>query len=355
LSAASSVTADQVNIFATAKDKSLWYLTAQSRGNSNWISLGGELLSQPTAVAWNSSHRLDVFGVDTDHKVVYNTLEDGQWSNWYDLGSQAVSGMSACRSTYQEDRLDIWTLTGNKKSPNTIHIYWDSGADDWIDDGTYPDINMWDLTATQAPDKRTTSIPAVACRNNDIMHDLIIYDQESSAVLHRQWSKSQGRWLEWNDRGGSFIGDPVMISTSDDSIEFFGIGTDRAMYHFAWSNSSGYTDLENLNGTWASIPSVVKSAGGRLDVVALDADGHLKHRTRLESTWQSGWDDLGVSARSAPLAMSFDSTATIGVFALGSSGELLRGDFRIGTDGRWQAILDFSNVGGNLTDAWLMV
>ncbi|KAH6656253.1 hypothetical protein BKA67DRAFT_551382 [Truncatella angustata] len=182
---------------------------------------------------------------------------------------------------------------------------------------------------------------------------MAIYDEGTSAVLHRQWSSSQSRWLGWNNRGGSFTGNPVLFSPSADRIDFLGIGMDSAMYHFTWSSTSGYTELKNLGGNWASVPSIVVSGEDRFDAVALGTDGKLKQRALINSTWQVSWHDLGADARSAPLAVSFESTTSIGVFAISKSGELLRGDYRISADSSWEIMSEFRGIGGNLTETWL--
>ncbi|KAK6071400.1 hypothetical protein SCUP234_09714 [Seiridium cupressi] len=341
-----------VDLFTIAKGGDLWYLSAQARGTGGWISLGGDFQSQPVAVVWNSSQRLDVFGVHSSNGVIYKSFEGNEWSGWRGLGGKATSGVSACHSQYHTDRPDIWTLISGADGPEVINNYWDTDVNDWADNGTHPGGHTWQSTLDQAPYRTTNSTPAVVCRNDEIMHDVVMYDRDTSTVLHRQWSSSHSKWLDWNDRGGSFIGEPVVVSPSDDRIDFFGIGRDYAMYHFSWSNSSGYTDLENLNGSWASIPSVVKMSDERLDVVALGTDGNLKQRALVGLDWQKEWQDLGVMARSAPLAIRFNSTSSIGIFALGSSGELLRGDYEINTDGSWQTMTDVQSVGGNLMNTW---
>lgn len=345
---------DQIDLFARSRDGALWYMEAQGRGNQDWVSLGGQFASQPTAVVWNESQRLDVFGVDYNSGVIYRTFEHDEWSAWHELGGEMLSAVSACRSRFEADRVDIWALTSINGAPSLLHNYWDVDANDWIDNGTHPGGHTWDSATSVALSKYTNSTPAVACRNSSIMHDLVVYDKTTSAVLHRQWSSSLLQWLDWNDRGGSFIGDPVVVSPADDRIHFFGIGADFSMYHFIWRNTSGYTELENLYGSWASVPSVVVSSDDRMDVVALNADGKLMHRAFNGSYWEEKWTDLEMSAKSAPLVTKYETTGAVAVFALGSSGELLRGDYRISTEGDWEVMSAFRSVGGNLTDTWFV-
>ena len=91
---------------------------------------------------------------------------------------------------------------------------------------------------------------------------------------------------------------------------------------------------------------------GRLDVVALGSDGKLKQRALVGSIWGKDWQDLGVMARSAPLAVDYKPTASIGVFALDDSGEVLRGDYRIDADGSWQVMSAFRSIGGNFSQSY---
>ncbi|KAI1873457.1 hypothetical protein JX265_005079 [Neoarthrinium moseri] len=332
---------EETYLHARGEDGSLWHIPIRDGGNATWVNLGGQFLSQPASISWNASQRVDVFGVNMDREVALKTYQDGKWSGWSALGEQAASGISACRVTYQGDRADIWTMSNDRSTQVAIHNFWAFGR-------------TWDRTSTQEPSRSTNSTPAVACRNNEYQHDLVLYDVDTSSVLHRQYSTVTGSWLDWKSRGGSFIGDPVLIAPSDDRVDFFGIGVDHTMYHFTWTNTSGYTELENLHGNWASVPSVVASADDRLEVVALGSDGKLKHRALVALAWDADWTDLGVAVWSAPHLVNFNSTPpTVGVFALGDTGQLLQANYTIGDKDGWQQQSGFESIGGHLTSAWM--
>lgn len=55
-------------------------------------------------------------------------------------------------------------------------------------------------------------------------------------------------------RGGPFQGEPVLVPVGPDRFEFLGVGMDRALYHFTWTDSNGYSQMQNLGGSFLSVP-----------------------------------------------------------------------------------------------------
>jgi hypothetical protein len=330
----------------------MWYATSNgSNWTDNWTSLESQFISQPSSLVWNSSTRLDLFGVSLSGAIIQKSLTGGSWSGWESRGGYAASAVVPCWMHHAADRVDIWIHSRDLSSGSVVHDYWDSSHNAWFDE-TY----VWESSVvTSSPVKVTNSTPAIACRDAVVLHDAIIYDQDTLAVLHRQYSSTTGTWLGWNDLGGAFAGDPVVVAPSNDRIDFFGIGfSDRAMYHFSWTSSGSYSRLENLGGSWASVPSVVAPSADRLHVVALDRSGMLRHRALVGSTWVADWEDMNATAASAPLAATLDtSSSRIGVFVLDNTDSLLHATYETTSDGGWQRIAGFESIGGNLTTSWI--
>ncbi|ORY55129.1 uncharacterized protein BCR38DRAFT_452925 [Pseudomassariella vexata] len=347
-------------VFGIGNDQSMWYTrTVAGNWTNQWSSLGNQFQGQPSSVVWNSSGALSLFAVSSAGGVVAKSLTDEgnpnpSESEWANLNAAAGSAIGACHSTYGIDRADIWMVSKDATSRGVTHNYWDFEGGGWAGN-----LYRWDTTVAENPAKGSGATPAVVCRDDNMMHDIVIYDKDTSTVLHRQYAKSRNAWEDWNDRGGSFVGDPVVIAPSNDRIDFFGIGAvDKDMRHFSWTSSSNYSDMEHLGGSWASVPSVVASGDDRLDVVAVGTDGKVKHRAFYGQIWSADWLDLGdVVANSAPLIVNLDPNeqpARLGVFALGTGGDLLYSSWQTRTtDPGILEINAFRSIGGNLTSSWM--
>jgi hypothetical protein len=165
-----------------------------------------------------------------------------------------------------------------------------------------------------------------------------------------QFSGETG-WTPPTSRGGKFLGEPVVVEVNSERLDFFGIGEDKHMYHFTWSRGGGYTALEDVGGSFESVPSVaVTGSGPRLDVVALGTNDKLQHRVLQGSKWASDWEDLGVFGNSAPLLVNMTLTAPqkVGVFVIGEEGEVNQTTWSVTPDLSWKG-LAWKGMGGSMT------
>ena len=120
-------------------------------------------------------------------------------------------------------------------------------------------------------------------------------------------------WNNWEDCFCSFKGDPAVASLGTNRTEYFGIGTDGAMWSMTWiqdnNRNSPAIDLGRvppigttrppehpaefsiplkLEGVkFSSSPTVLVTNGGRrIDVLGVGAeDDRLWHRSRIDDTW----------------------------------------------------------------------
>lgn len=117
----------------------------KSRGWSHWESLGGQLTSAPSAVAWDNG-RLDIFVRGTDnalHHKWYNSKEG--WSGWESLGGILTSGPAS--ASWNNGRLDVFV----RGTDNQLHHKWyeqKSGWSGWSALGgiltSEPSATSWD-------------------------------------------------------------------------------------------------------------------------------------------------------------------------------------------------------------------
>ncbi|WP_052070237.1 hypothetical protein [Streptacidiphilus albus] len=157
-----------VDIFVRGNDGALWHDWYNSSGGyGSWESLGGGIISDPTAVSWNSG-RLDVFAVAPDNNIwhKYWTSSSG-WGGWEDVIGAPPAGVAS------------------GSSPSVT-----SGA------------NMLDIF--------------VRGKDGAVWHD---------------WYNSSAGYGSWQSLGGGLISNPAAVSWGPNHIDVFGFGTDSAVWH----------------------------------------------------------------------------------------------------------------------------
>ncbi|CAI4214580.1 unnamed protein product [Parascedosporium putredinis] len=289
----------QMFLLARGSDGQLRYTTREEGiWTLRWNTTGRQVQSQPASIVWGTPKRLSIFYVRNDNMVMTNSLRNGAWGNWEALGAKVSSPVVLCHEA-SRDIIHIWARE-NTDNKLIIHNYWEPSRDAW-----YTLSSDWEVGINYEMAKGASSTPAVVCRNTSVSNDVVLYDKDFNSALHKQWNTSRHLWEPWQDLGGSYAGDPVLVSPSADRIDFFGISrTSKALTHVSWNKSSTYTSLYELEGAWASVPSVTATTTSRLDVFALSIN-----------------DILGTSA---PLATLLDTQPQrIIVQVLGGEGDVL--------------------------------
>ncbi|KAH6646766.1 hypothetical protein BKA67DRAFT_650005 [Truncatella angustata] len=341
----------QIFLLAKGDDSRVWYTTrVNGTWTHKWNSTGPQGQCQPSSVVWGTPKRLSVFHTRDDNMVMTSSLQNGLWADWEVLGAQASSPVVPCLEM-RNDVIHIWARE-RTNAKFIMHNYWQSSQDDWLTQSS-----SWEGGINSETAKGSRSMPAVVCRNSSTSNDVVIYDKEFGLGLHRQWNTTRNRWGAWGDLGGPYAGDPVLVSPSNDRVDFFGIEkTGRALVHRFWNESSGYSNPYDLGGAWASIPSVAVTGSSRLDVFALSVNGTVQHRALIGSTWSPDWSDLGVSATSAPLATLLKAQSPqIMLQVLGSEGDVLSSDWEVTDAGGLNCIVPLESIGGNLSSSTMTV
>lgn len=343
-----------LSVFARGTDNGIWYTTAEASSllpswpsDKMWKNMGGgPFRSQPAAASWQLSSALSVVAVaDPTGDVRLRTFDDSEWnSTWEDVKGQPVSAVSLCAVNL--DRLDMWAA----QSGIIVHNYFRPTADDFYAPSS---SSTWQGEPTASSDGMTTR-PAIACRNDTFIHDLMVYD--NGTVQHSKWSPATG-WTSpykpFND-AYHFKSDPVLLATTNDRLDFFGIGTNGGMYHFSWESATSYSTMDDLGGSFESLPSAVATDDGkRIDVVALGSNGTLLHRVLQDTTWSPAWEDLGVVGNSAPLLLNVSSTQPekVVAFVLGTHDEINQTTWTASSDISWKD-LAWSSMGGSMSSAY---
>jgi hypothetical protein len=129
-----------------------------------------------------------------------------------------------------------------------------------------------------------------------------------------------------------FASDPTAVSWANGRIDIFARGADNALWHKWYQNS--WSGWESLGGTIASGPDVCSWGAGRLDVFARGTDNTLVHKW-YDNGW-SGWESLGGGITSDPSAVSWGA-GRIDVFARGTDNTLYHRYFQGGWSG-WESL-----------------
>ncbi|KAK0634956.1 hypothetical protein B0T17DRAFT_502551 [Bombardia bombarda] len=308
-------------MFARGQDNSTWYRSLPtdfiaSRNNSDWSRLlpssTDTFAGPPTAISWLGS-RLNVFAPSSHlSNVLTASYVNGTWTSfWENLGASAASPVALCTvpaGAFVEDldRIDQWVIDSHNDH-GVVHDGWNFAQNDFY---PAPAKSEWDTTMS---DLASASMPAILCHKTDPIYSLLVFGNSTDSLRIRHYLGATDSWTDWADLGGTFRGDPVAVDfRGGQQFHFFGTGTDGIIYTFIWSNGTqattvGYRpEMVSLQGNFSSVPSAVvtetEGDDGQVDVVALGADGAVKHRAFRMGSWgRTGriWT-WGVGFRTAP-------------------------------------------------------
>lgn len=338
-------------IFATGQDQQLWQVVRENGSWQEWEASDQLLQSQPSAIVWGTPQQISVFAIGAaDGKVITKPFKNDVWGDWQSLKANASSPVVACNPGRGES-VHIWIREdGDAKS--VIHNYWEGDNKRW-----HSEWSDWEYSMNNDVVKGSISTPGIVCRNTTIFHDVVILEKDSGMALHKQWGFIPSSWTAWEQLGGPFTGDPVVVSPALDRVDLFGIlKADHTMVHQSWNQTSNYTEPLSLGGNWSSIPSVTVSDNNRLDVFALSTDGTIKHRAVLDSDWNADWDDLGISASSAPLTIQPKNDSTmVTLLVLENEGELVYSDWVLTAGGGLKNIAPATSIRGKFNSTGMAV
>ncbi|KAL5322272.1 hypothetical protein ACEPPN_010244 [Leptodophora sp. 'Broadleaf-Isolate-01'] len=350
---------NELYLFARGQDQAMW---ARVHNGVSWVgawsSLGGQFQGQPNSVIWGLNTRINVIGVaSSGATVLTKAYVNGSWEdNWRSMNVTGGSVVSTCYVHWDDgDHADIVVPSngggGNESGSMMLSILRGEG------DPLYYELpkSQREFASFNPLVGRTGSAVGFVCRKDDWAQDMVMYQQNNRSVAHMQWVNGRG-YTGWNERGGSFAGDPVLVQfPSLSRVDFLGTGKDRQIYHFSWSRASNYTALESIGGDFESVPAVVITNSSRLDLLAVGTDDMLKHRALVGSAWASEWEDLGVFANSAPhvVALGGSTPYRIGIFILGKENDVLFATWEVKDDLSWKGMSKFESIQGDMATTWM--
>ncbi|PMD37050.1 hypothetical protein L207DRAFT_515481 [Hyaloscypha variabilis F] len=319
--------------FALGQDKLIWY----RRGDGvtwfiDWTSLesgGLEFQSQPDAVTF-VNNQTNIWVVDSTSKMQSLAYKSGVWdSTWLDLGGSFTTPMTSC--SRESEVIDIF---GRASDGTPQHMSWNEsdGYSDWQS-----------LTGFCA------SSPFVACGNDSL--SVVVYGGYQAPFTFDIDILSGLKWSDWQGESSNMKGDPFAMVFGPDRSDYFGIGTDGAMYYTTWTSSAGYGPLQNLGGSFESTPFAFTGENNRVDVLAVGVDDQLNHKALIGGSWSSDWDDLGGSFNSAPVAF-YTPSGLASVFGLANNGSVFHGTWTVGSAATWTCGNNWTVDGGAMATTW---
>ncbi|KAH8884344.1 hypothetical protein GQ53DRAFT_730900 [Thozetella sp. PMI_491] len=328
-----SAGSDAKLFFGLGSDSAVWYRKWDgSTWTNSWTSLGGQFLSQPSAVTFRDN-QTNVWVIDQNFVMSSIAYKSGVWDkSWLSLGGVITAAPTSC--SHQSGVLDIFVR----------------GTDGALFQNNWNESSAVGYTGWLRLDGWLSSAPVVTCAAPDRMDVVLLGDTQSPYPFFvKRWTGSA--WQDYVKLGGDFRGEPTAVSFSSERSDYFGIGADGAMYHATWTSSSGYGSWTNLGGSFESSPHAFVTGSSRIDVLGVGTDDHLKHKAMINEVWSSDWDDLGGSFNSAPVAVT-GSSGNVTVFGLSKTGALFHKTWAAGNDRVWSKGSDWVEDGGSLGTKW---
>jgi hypothetical protein len=170
-------------------------------------------------------------------------------------------------------------------------------------------------------------------------------------MFHKAWTGSA--WHPsvsgWEALGGAFSSPPVVVSWGANRLDIFALGLDRQMFHKAWDGNAWFpsaTGWEPLGGIFSSPPAVVSWGPNRLDIFGLGTDRQMFHKAWDGNAWfpsATGWEALG-GIFSSPPAVAAWGPNRLDIFGLGTDRQM----FHKAWDGTaWQpSVAGWEALGG---------
>src|SRR5438445_6390906 len=104
------MSAPQIQVFAQGSPSNALMEDARDANGvwSGWPSLGGVLVTRPTAVSWGPG-RIDVFVRGTDAHLWHKAYTTGAWSGWQNLGGVLPVGAAPTAASMGVNLLEVFT------------------------------------------------------------------------------------------------------------------------------------------------------------------------------------------------------------------------------------------------------
>ncbi|GAA2155643.1 hypothetical protein GCM10009760_55750 [Kitasatospora kazusensis] len=271
----SSFQQGRLDVFVRGADGAIWHqwwdvndYSGAKGGWSAWESLGGNVVSNPTAVSWSSS-RLDLFAIGGDGNIWDMTwTSTGGWTGWQNFGTPPpgiASGASPVVTSSGNGRLDLFVRGADDAA---WHVYYSGGWSGWqslggglssdptavAQDPSHYDVfalgtdgkiwhdswtggadwNGWTQDVATPPAGIAAGASPTVVTWNGAPGNLELFIRGKDNSMSYNLYDGSG-WGGWGARGGSYISNAAAITPGPDQINWFGIGGDGRIWSQAWA------------------------------------------------------------------------------------------------------------------------
>ncbi len=284
-----------VAIYVAGTDLSLysqWHNASMvfSPGDGGWQSLGGVIISPPTAVSW-APDRVDVFAIGTDYGLwqLWWTADVG-WHYWYGFQSQfSFTTYAPTVVSWAENRYDIFEVGSEDQA--LYHRYFDGAS--WEPSADFEKLGGF-----------CTSRPVAVTRSEGYI-DVFVRGGDAGLwhISFTQGRPTPEQWSSWTQISGdnTVQAEPEAVIWDANNIHIYAWGSDNTLLHRAynslndsWTPQKGFTVLgEGLSG-----PPKAVNDGTDMHVFAYLNDGQLGHKSwnADSNVWnpQDGFESMGI-------------------------------------------------------------
>jgi hypothetical protein len=266
---------------------------------------GGTFSMGPELVTWGPSDQfLYALAVGTDQALWYATLDGfttdvdtpAIWSSWQSLGGVVMSAPSAVRSG--ESSVDVFAVGAESEL-----LHWKSRDGVWdthgpvvkperaarIEPGFPPPVytRHWESLGG------ILTSPPHAVVFGELGDEILVFARGMDQAL---WNRPfvAGAWRDWTSLGHILASPPHAVVAAKETLAVFALGIDSAVWYTMGA------EWQSLGGTFSSRPYAISERGDIL-VFAADANSALSWRRWHAGSW-TDWESLGGILMTPPIA-----------------------------------------------------
>lgn len=204
----------------------------------------------------------------------------------------------------------------------------------------FPEDGWSNLIQVEGPDLQPMTPAVVAWNSDDTRLDLFAVSRANSHLLHATYASETSKWSDYEDLEGFITTSPVALSRTPGTLDVFARGGDAGLWYISyndekwanWTRISGDTKIQGA-------PDAISVDEDSLDVFAWGEDGSMLYKSFdvTSKTWEpeDGFQVVGDDKLSGPPKAMSDGPGRVNVFAYNEDNELIWQKFRGAAEDNW--------------------
>ena len=254
-------------VFLRGSDNAVWMLSAP---DGQWVSLGGQIFGDPSAV--NRGGIVHVFGLGTDDHIYTNVITNSVPSGWAQIGNSNIGFVGSPRAF--------------SRSSTTIDLFAtdEHGLLEWLSFSTSTGWSSPSGTPSTPNFYHFAPVGVSSWGTNQL--DIII--NNGSRVSHRGWSGSWGTSEAITPLQSGPLGTPAVASWGTGRLDAFVTDTQNKLFHAYKTSTTGQWNADvnsPMRSDAVGDPVVVSRGSSELDVFYRTTAGSLTHLNFNAGFW----------------------------------------------------------------------